>query len=298
MSTVNRRRIAVIFLYAFPLAGYLFSISLFIPTVREMIIRFGEIYVHRALTHPVWHERMIEWAYVTLVFSLLLAVLIFTFIKDIFKAIDCFLDGDLVSLIRQSWNHISLLYKKSFCVVFLGLNIVFALHTATFMIGNHDWELLFSRSPFVGELAIGRYFYNIFSFVFLNGRFLPILTNLVNFLFFSFAALMLCSYWKLPKSILIYSVIGLLFVLQPYTIARMYGMAVGYYMILPFFVLAGFFLGDRAARQDSKARRMGFVLLATLSFWFALGTYSVVVSTIAVVFMGRLVVEYISEEKS
>jgi hypothetical protein len=108
---------------------------------------------------------------------------------------------------------------------------------------------------------------------------------------------MLCSYWKLPKSVLIYSVTGLLFVLQPYTIARMYGMAAGYYMTLPFFVLAGFSLGDRAARQDSKAGRLGIVLLATLSFWFALGTYSVVVSTIAVVFIGRLVVEYISEEK-
>jgi hypothetical protein len=212
---------ATIVLFVVPVMAFLVSVLFFIPAVREMVIGFGEIYVRRALTHPVWHERMIEWAYATLVFSLLLAVLIFAFIKDIFKAIDCFLGGDLVSLIRQSWNHIAPLYKKSFCTVFLGLNIVFALHTATFMIGNHDWGLLFSRSPLVGELATGRYFYNIFSFVFLNGRFLPVLTNLVNFLFFSFAALMLCSYWKLPKSVLIYSVIGLLFVLQPYTIARM-----------------------------------------------------------------------------
>jgi hypothetical protein len=165
------------------------------------------------------------------------------------------------------------------------------------MIGNHDWGLLFSRSPLVGELAIGRYFYNLFSFVVLNGYFLPVLTNLVNFLFFSFAAVMLCSYWKLPKSVLVYSVTGLLFVLQPYTIARMYAMGGGYYMVLPFFVLAGFFLGDRASYQKSRARCLGFVLLATLSFWFALGTYSVVVSTIAVVFIGRLVVEYISGEK-
>jgi hypothetical protein len=124
-----------------------------------------------------------------------------------------------------------------------------------------------------------------------------VLTNLVNFLFFSFAAIMLCSYWRLPKSALIYSFTGLLFVLQPYTIARMYGMGGGYYMVLPFFVLAGFFLGDRAVEQGSRTRRLGFVLLAILSFWFALGTYAVVVSTIAVVSIGRLIIEYISKEK-
>jgi hypothetical protein len=274
---------------------FLVSISLFIPAVREIIISLGEMYiVHRPLTHPVWHERMIEWAYVIFVSSLFLAVLVFAFIKSIFKAIDCFFGKDLVGLIKQSWNNILPLYKKSACVIFLGLNIVFALHTATFMIGNHDWEQLFARSPLVGELAIGRYFYNVFSFVLLNGRLLPVLTNLINFLFFSFAAVMLCSYWRLPKSVLIYSVTGLLFVLQPYTIARMYGMGGGYYMTLPFFVLAGFFLGDMAAEQVFKTRRVGFVLLATLSFWFAIGTYAVVVSTIAVVFVGRLVVEYVS----
>jgi hypothetical protein len=297
LNKANSRKLAVLVLFIIPVTGFLVSVSLLVPAIREMIIDFGEIYVRRALTHPVWHERMAEWAYAGLAFSLLLAALVVAFIKDLFKAIDCFLQRDLVELIGQSWSRVPPLYKKSFCVVFLGLNIVFALHTATFMIGNHDWGLLFSRSPFVGELAIGRYFYNLFSFVMLNGRFLPVLTNLVNFLFFSLAAVMLCSYWKLPKSLPVYSVTGLLFVLQPYTIARMYGMGGGYYMILPFFVLAGFFLGDKAAGQDSRARRLGFVLLATLSFWFALGTYSVVVSTIAVVFIGRFVVEYVSEEK-
>jgi hypothetical protein len=298
LNRATPRVFVAIILLIVPAVGFLVSISLFIPAVREMIIGFGEIHiVHRALTHPIWHERMIEWAYVVLVFSLFFAALLFAFIKDLFKAINCFFDGDLACLIGQLWNNISPLYKKSFWAVFFGLNIVFALHTATFMIGNHDWGLLFSRSPLVGELAIGRYFYNIFSLVLMNGRFLPVLTNLVNFLFFSFAAVMLCSYWKLPKSFLIYSVTGLLFVLQPYIIARMYGMGGGYYMTLPFFVLAGFFLGDRVAGQDSRLRRIGFLLLAILSFWFAIGTYAVVVSTIAVVSIGRLVVEYISKEK-
>ncbi|MDR1636425.1 MAG: glucosyltransferase domain-containing protein [Treponema sp.] len=299
MNRATPRVFVAIILFIVPVVGFLVSISLFIPGVREMIIGFGEIHiVHRALTHPAWHERMIEWAYAGLVFSLLLAVVVTVFMKDVCKIADCFFNKDLVYSIRRLWTDIPMLYTKSFCAVFFGLNIVFALHTAIFMIGNHDWELLFSRSPLVvGELAIGRYFYNIFSLVLMNGRFLPVLTNLVNFIFFALAAVMLCSYWRLPKSILIYSVTGLLFVLQPYIIARMYGMGGGYYMTLPFFVLAGFFLGDKAVKQDSRTRRLGFVLLAALSFWFALGTYAVVVSTIAVVFIGRFVIEYTSEEK-
>jgi hypothetical protein len=138
----------------------------------------------------------------------------------------------------------------------------------------------------------------MFSVVVMNGRFLPILTNLVNFVFFALAAVMLCSYWRLPKSVLIYSVTGLLFVLQTYTIARMYGMGGGYYMVLPFFVLAGFLLGNKAIEQNSKARWFGLILFATLSFWFVIGTYPVVVSTIAVVFIGKIVIEFISAEDS
>jgi hypothetical protein len=172
LNKVNSKAITVGILFIIPVIGLLLSISLFVPAVREMIIDFGETHVvHRALTHPVWHERMIEWACAAFVFSLLLAMLVFAFVKDLVKAIETFFSRDLIGLIGCIWNDISPLYKKSFCVVFLGLNIVFALHTATFMIGNHDWGLLFSRSPLVGELAIGRYFYNVFSFIVLNGRF-------------------------------------------------------------------------------------------------------------------------------
>jgi hypothetical protein len=299
LNKSGHRTLSAIMLFIVPVMGFLASVSLLAPFVREILIRLAETYVvHRSLTHPVWHERIREWAYTGFAFFLILGMVIAAFLEDIRKAIDLFSKRDLVSSIGQSWNKIPSLYKKSFCVVFLGLNIVFALHTAAFMIGNHDWGILVFKSPLVGELAIGRYFYNVFSFVLMSGRFLPVLTNLINFLFFSFAALMLCTYWKLPKSVLVYSVMGLLLVLQPYTIARMYGMAQGYYMTLPFFVLSGFFLGDKAMGQASKARRLGFVLLSTLSFWFALGTYAVVVSTIAVVSIGRLILEFISKEKA
>lgn len=75
MSSFERifRKIAKVFLILVIAAG-VFSLCVFIPQVRELIIHFGEKYIGRPLTHAVWHERFIKWEIKFLVIDFLAAV--------------------------------------------------------------------------------------------------------------------------------------------------------------------------------------------------------------------------------
>ena len=46
------------------------SLAIFIPQIRELIIRFGELLIGRPLTHEVWHGRFIGWEKRFLVISI------------------------------------------------------------------------------------------------------------------------------------------------------------------------------------------------------------------------------------
>jgi hypothetical protein len=289
--------------FALPAAGLILSVLLFLPAAREEIISLVERnIVHRSLHASSWYTMMITLSYIGIVSSLSLIVIIYGFFDNIYNLITGFFTKDWVSQFKQLWNAIPLLYKKSFGIIFLGLNIVFALHTASFIWSNHDWAYLFldTAKPFSeGHIMQGRYFNELFGFIFTGGIFLPVFTNLVRFFFFSLAAVLLCHYWKLPKSLLLYSVTGLLFVLQPYTISYMFFVGeVPAFMQLGFFVLLGFIFGDKAFGTHTKKEKAGYVLFGALWFWFAIGVYPVVVSTIAVIFTGKIVVDFISDENN
>ena len=63
------------------------SLVMFIPQIRELIIKFGEILIGRSLTHEVWHSRFIKWEMEFLL--LILFVILISFfekkIESIFK---------------------------------------------------------------------------------------------------------------------------------------------------------------------------------------------------------------------
>ena len=42
------------------------SLAIFVPTVRSFILDFGENYVGRNLTRPIWHERFVSWEFLFL----------------------------------------------------------------------------------------------------------------------------------------------------------------------------------------------------------------------------------------
>jgi hypothetical protein len=67
------------------------------------------------------------------------------------------------------------------------------------------------------------------------------------------------------------------------------------FLTLPFFVMSGFFLCEKAANFQSWHKLLLFIG-AILCFWFVLGTYPVIMNTIAVVFFGRLLIDFISSK--
>lgn len=76
------RKMSKIFVSLFVFAG-LCSLSIFIPQIRELIIRFGEKLIGRPLTHSVWHELFINWEIKWLIadFITILLLLYFSFAK-------------------------------------------------------------------------------------------------------------------------------------------------------------------------------------------------------------------------
>ena len=63
------------------------SLVMFIPQIRELIIKFGEILIGRSLTHEVWHNRFIKWE-IEFLLLILFVILISFFenkIESVFK---------------------------------------------------------------------------------------------------------------------------------------------------------------------------------------------------------------------
>jgi hypothetical protein len=297
-NKINSKNIIGRGMFFLAVGGIILSIILLIPNFRAIIIRFSEIFiVHRTLTYPVWHRILKILGLILFILSSLSIIIIFTLFKDIYRKTINMINRNLIGAIGKLWFNIPLVYKKSFCVVFLGLNIVFMLHTANFMFGNHEWPYLLGKVQIFSVTYLGRYFGYAFPTVFFGGHYLPVLENLLAFAFFSVSAVMLCFYWRLPKSTLVYSVTGLLFVLQPYTISWMYYASSTLALLqYGFFILAGFILSNKAFESNSKRKRFFFILFSSLCFWYVMGMYMVVVSTIAVIFIGKLIVEFTSQE--
>jgi hypothetical protein len=168
------------------------------------------------------------------------------------------------------------------------------------MWGNHDWSALFGPEygrPFSIGLIFGRYFEEIFKFFFLQGHLLPVATNLMSFIFFSFSAVLLCYYWRLPKSCFLYSLVGLLLVIQPYIIEWLY-YSICSPINLYFFVTTGFICGDHAYTQNCWLRRTVLFICSIILFWFCIGSYPVTISTIAIVLLGRVLIDFIFSDKN
>ncbi|MDR3256661.1 MAG: glucosyltransferase domain-containing protein [Endomicrobium sp.] len=215
------------------------------------------------------------------------------------KIIDV-LNQDFVEIVIQKWHEVPSLYKKAFLVIFTGLNIVFAFHTINFMLGNHDWNFAIYGIRFNDLFSVGRYFLSSTTLLFLHGEILPIFSNVIGFMEYSLAAVLLCFYWKLPKSLLLYSITGLLLVIQPYTITWLYFsyQTISNYGIILFSVIACI-VGERASEfQYARGKRILYVIISLFLFVFCIGTYGPALNTIAVVFLGRIFIDFLNSDIS
>lgn len=177
---------------------------------------------------------------------------------DIGKMVKFLSQNSLPQALWQGYKAINPLYRHTFWIVFIALNLVFGFHTVQFLWGNHDWGAVLDGYGMLAEVYIGRYTQNIISMFLQGERLLPILNNIIAFVGLALASVLLCAYLNLPKKLYIWVIVGFLLTLTPFTLTRMYyafqvsglfiGVAIG---------ILGFVLAKKAGEYNINSAQNG-----------------------------------------
>ena len=214
--------------------------------------------------------------------------------SDILKRlVSGFNKKDIVQVIADNYRNIDVVYRRAFWIIFGVLCLAFGFHTISFMWGNHDWKDALPIQSAKAFAWCGRYaLYGIKSTV-LGGIYLPLIYDVVSFLFLALNAVLLCTYWKLEKRVIYFVLCGLILTVQPFTLCIMY-----YVHMLPetfigvTLALTALMLVEKSASErSSRMRKVVCSLLSIFLINLSLAMYPVLLNTIAVAFVGRLLVQ-------
>ena len=199
----------------------------------------------------------------------------------------------LLQVISEGYMHIDVVYRRSFWIIFGVLCFAFGFHTIQFMWGNHDWSFLTYPLHLDFSLWMGRYALHWFKVFFLKGVYLPVIYDILSFFFLALSAVLLCVYWKLNKRIIYFVLCGLILTVQPFTLSLTYFVhMIPETFIGVTFILTALILSERLAFEKISPLRKGILtVLAIVLINLSLATYPVLINTIAVVFIGRLLVQ-------
>ena len=211
-----------------------------------------------------------------------------------------FYKRDMLQDMLGIYVNINVVHRRAFWSIFGVLCFAFGFHAIQFMWGNHDWKDAFAFQSAKAFVWCGRYaLYGIKSTV-LGGTYLPFIYDVVSFLFLALNAVLLCIYWKLERRVVYFVLCGLILTAQPFTLSLIY-----YVHMLPeTFIgvtsaLIALVLGEKIAfEKSSPARKVVFALLSIVLINLSLAMYPVLLNTIAVAFVGRLLVESFEWESS
>lgn len=162
-------------------------------------------------------------------------------------------EKSLPQMLYQGYLNIAPLYRQSFWIVFIALNIVFGFHTLSFLWGNHDWAAVFYRYGITSEIYMGRYTQNLISLFLQDGMMLPLLNNILAFLGFALASVWLCMYFNIQKRLYIWLIVSFVLTLQPFTFTRLYYafQVAGLFIAIAIGIL-GFVLAKKAGEFSSN----------------------------------------------
>lgn len=198
--------------------------------------------------------------------------------------------GEWDTLFIQKYKDIDVIYKKAFWIVFAVLNIVFLYYNIHFIWGNHDWNYVMHGLWGSVSWFNGRYT-NYLPNQLLGGRFLPILTVALGLFGFSFTGILLAYYWKVQKNLFNYLVISFVVVLNPLVIYWAYfSRDVVSHLWLPSIMILALILSEKKSFYN--------FIIAYLLFIFGLGIYASGIVTIAVVFLGKIIITYSFDKQS
>jgi hypothetical protein len=166
------------------------------------------------------------------------------------------------------------------------------------MQGDHDWSRLISPTSIDSTLYNGRFAAYYLPYFLTGNNILPVLVNLYAFVGLALGGIALCVYWKVPKSIVSYSVIALLLAIQPYTLLWLwFSFETIPHLWAPLFVIAAYMLSEKVASSESRWKCVFYIIIAVIFFVYVLGIYPSVINTMAVVLIGRLIIDVFLEKE-
>ena len=200
---------------------------------------------------------------------------------------------DIVQVIAENYRSIDVVYRRSFWIIFGVLCFAFGFHTIQFMWGNHDWGIVLSPRNTRYFMLTERYALFSLKNTVLGGTYLPLIYDVVSFLFLALNAVLLCIYWKLKKRVACFVLCGLILTAQPFTLSMMYyvHMLPEVFMGVTSALIALILTEKIAFEKSSRMRKVVLSLLSIVLINLSLAMYPVLINTIAVAFVGRLLVQ-------
>lgn len=180
--------------------------------------------------------------------------------------------------------------KTAFIIAFIVINLAFSFHTFNFMFGDHDWNYVRSPNYWSEGAFEGRPLHFVLLSLLFGGHVLPILNNLVSFAALSLSGLLLAKYWRIPETLLNYTLFAVFTAVLPYTIVWLfYAKDTLSNLSLPLIAISALVISDKA---PSAKRPLLAHLLAVVLFYFAYSSYAAVINLIGVCFLGHIFISY------
>ena len=158
---------------------------------------------------------------------------------------------------------------SSIFISFIIVNLAFLYHTFNFMWGNHDVKFIKERLYIDSGLFEGRFTQFIPHTFLTEGQILPIINNLIGFLFLTLGLWLLAKYWNIPKTRLNYILFITFFSTQPYTLSWLYFTFITISCLLWVFIgILGLYI---SATIYNSSNKFILLLLATICFYLTFG---------------------------
>ena len=184
---------------------------------------------------------------------------------------------------------------KALIISYIFINFAFLYHSLNFMWGNHDVEFIKTQLHLSSGLFEGRFTQFIPYWLLTNGQILPILNNLLGFLFLTLGLWLLAKYWNIEKSSFIYALFIIFFATEPYTLSWLYFtfLTISCFLWILLAIL-GLFLSELIYKSNHKWL---LSLSAILCFYLPLGGYPPIINTFFVCLSAKLLLSYVFENK-
>lgn len=202
----------------------------------------------------------------------------------------------MISFIKRISLYPKKIDIKSILISLIIVNFTFLYHSLNFMWGNHDTPFIKSPIPLSHGFFEGRFTQFAPLFILTNQHLLPILNNLLGFIFLTLGIWLLAKYWKIPKNTLNYTIFITFFCTEPYTISWLYfNLNTISSFLWIFITILGLYFSQFIHKETNKVI---LSLCSILCFYITLCGYPVIINTIFVCLCGNIVILYTIENKS